>query len=52
MAVSCMQQFYAHCVCVVGRNYRLQNIHLIKITGAPAFGLRAERKISVTFQRP
>jgi hypothetical protein len=24
------QQLYAHCVCVVGKNYRLQNIQLSK----------------------
>ena len=26
------RQFYAHCVCVVGKNYRLQDIQLSKIT--------------------
>src|ERR1700756_5179756 len=29
-ATRCMQQVYAHCVCVVCKNYRLQNIQLSK----------------------
>ena len=33
-------------MCVVGKNYRLQDIQLIKITGAPAFGLRAARSLA------
>ena len=34
--------FHAHCVCVVGKNYRLQDIQLSKIS-AFAFRLRRDR---------
>jgi hypothetical protein len=39
-----MRQFYAHCVCVVGKNYRLQNIQLSKNrTTKTVVHLRASR---------
>jgi hypothetical protein len=27
---ACLREFHAHCVCVVGKNYRLQDIQLSK----------------------
>jgi hypothetical protein len=35
-AITDRREPYAHCVCVVGKNYRLQNIQLSKIRLRPA----------------
>jgi hypothetical protein len=40
--------FHAHCVCVVGKNYRLQDIQLSKNSSAFGFGLEAFRLTPTT----
>ena len=40
---ACMRKFYAHCVCVVGKNYRLQDIQLSKNPLPPRSGFGVTR---------